>query len=167
LDQTRSPGENPLPAPAAITVPTRSRPVTNGNGISVGQRPDRMSVSTGLITATSTATSTSVGPGTGTGSSPTSIASAGPGSLKKAARIVALLVISWTVDISLLGVDMKHSGGYRCSQQGLGCRCGSPSGSGHFWRTASISRLTDTLPPTATPPPSIGTCEKVTDGGWW
>jgi hypothetical protein len=27
---------------------------------------------------------------------------------------------------------------------------------GHFWRTASISRLIDILSPTATPPPSIG-----------
>src|SRR5262249_23468575 len=102
LDQTRSPGENPLPAPAEVTVPTRSRPVTNGNGISVGQRPERMSVSIGLITATSTATSTSVGPGTGTGSSPTPTTSAGPGLPKKAARIVALLAVSSAVDISFL-----------------------------------------------------------------
>ena len=41
--------------------------------------------------------------------------------------------------------------------RGLGCRgAAAKSGPGHFWRTASISRLIDTLSPTTTPPPSIG-----------
>lgn len=39
----------------------------------------------------------------------------------------------------------------------------SPPGSGHFWRTASISSLIDILSPTATPPPSIGMLMSMPD----
>jgi hypothetical protein len=75
LHQTGSPGANLLPGHSAVMVPTRSRPTTNGRGIGVGYRPDRMQVSAGLTADTSTATRTTVGPSTGTGSSLTCIAS--------------------------------------------------------------------------------------------
>ena len=79
LHHTRSPGTNPTtPGPVSATVPTRSRPTTNGNGVGVAQAPERTRMSTGLTTTTSTRTSTSVGPGTGTGRSPTRISSADP-----------------------------------------------------------------------------------------
>ncbi|GGM55238.1 hypothetical protein GCM10007977_066170 [Dactylosporangium sucinum] len=79
LHHTTSPGANPAaPGPAASTVPTRSRPTTNGIGSGVRKSPERTNVSTGFTVVAVTSTSTSVGPGTGSGSGPHRISSGGP-----------------------------------------------------------------------------------------
>src|SRR5699024_3449896 len=85
LVHTRSPVPNASTAsPTATTVPTRSRPMTNGKGSGVGKAPERTKRSTWLTALASIRTSTSVAAGSGTGRSATRMLQAAPRASMKA-----------------------------------------------------------------------------------
>src|SRR5699024_12821610 len=86
LHQTVSPRTNPRAS--SVTVPTRSRPTTNGKSMAVAYAPDRTNVSTWLTATAWTATETSSRPASGYGSRPVKILEAGPTASITAAGIV-------------------------------------------------------------------------------